>query len=64
MDLGSCGSVGLGDRARWRDGAANDIAGRRDRRRVGETVAGRLGGEEKEEWRVGREIEAAGGLTS
>lgn len=55
---------GLGDRARWRGGAADGVVGRRDRRRVDETVAGRLGGEEKKEWRAGREIEAAGGLIS
>lgn len=55
---------GLGDRARWRGGTADGVVGRRDRRRVDETVAGRLGGEEKKEWRAGREIEAAGGLIS
>lgn len=54
----------LGDRARWRGGATDGVAGRRNRRRVDETVAGRLGGEEKKEWRTGREMEAAGGLTS
>src|SRR5688572_31393683 len=36
----------LGDRARWRGGATDGVAGRRNRRRVDETVAGRLRSEE------------------